>query len=394
MTTVPDRPQRRRRTRLLAGAGLALLLLSACARDAPQDSWQPEGTYAHRIASLNWVFYVAGVVGLLVFAALIFVYVRYRERPDREATVPRQIHGNPRLEVMWTLAPAVLLAVVAVFTVSTLFDVFDDAPPDALEINVTGQQWWWEFNYPTITKADGTAVVTSGEMVIPAGPVVRLNLSSRDVIHSFWIPRLNGKRDAVPGRVHALNMQADQPGEYWGQCAEFCGLSHANMRMRVVALDADDWATWQRLQQAPAQTPTDELALAGQASFASRCAQCHEIDGLVDSDGQPVGPDNIPLVSGVAPNLTHLMSRTTFAGGSYDLKIPGCEGDLGDRPTGTPVGCLNRTDLEQWLRNPESLKPMAPDPNKFSGSLGRGMPNLNLTEAQIDELVAYLSTLT
>jgi len=388
---VPDTAERPRRRRLWASAGLVALLLTACAEDAPQDSLQPEGRYAEKIAGLNWVFYVAGVVGLLVFGAITYTLIRYRERRGREQQVPRQIHGNPKLEIMWTLAPAVLLAGVTVPTIATLFDISED-PGDVLTISVVGNQWWWEFTYPDEIKDDGTAIVTSGEMVMPAGQDVRLLLTARDVIHSFWIPQLNGKRDAVPGRVHELNMQANEPGEYWGQCAEFCGLSHANMRMRVVALDADDWEAWLENQKQPAETPTEELAVAGEASFAARCAQCHQVHGLVDAEGEPVAPQVIPLVTGVAPDLTHLMSRTTFAGATYDLKLPDCDVEPSG-PTGTPVECLNRITLEAWLRNPPALKPMAPDPNQYSDGLGRGMPNLNLTEPQIDELVAYLSTL-
>jgi cytochrome c oxidase subunit II len=388
VTTVPQR--RPRRLRLWA-VGLTLLL-AACAEDAPQDTFEPEGDYAQKIDKLAIpIFIIAGVVGLLVFGAIIFVVLRYRVRKGHEDEVPRQVHGHPRLEVMWTVLPALLLAGVAVPTIATLFDISEEPGPDALQITVVGQQWWWAFEYPGLGDG-GRAVVTSGEMVIPAGQQVKLNITSRDVIHSFWIPKLNGKRDAVPGRVQPLAMEADQPGTYWGQCAEFCGLSHADMRMRVVALSPADWEAWLENQRQAAQPPDDELALAGEASFAARCAQCHVVNGLVNADGEPVLPTDIPLVSGAAPDLTHLMSRATFAGGVYDLALPDCEA-APSGPTGTPVECLNRTDLEAWLRNPEDLKPMAPDPTQYTGTRGRGMPNLNLTEQQIDELVAYLSTL-
>lgn len=393
MTPVRSTARRLLRPRSVGAGALALLLLTACAEDAPQDTFKPEGEYADTIANLNWVFWVAGVVGLVVFAAVVFTVVRYRERKGNDDDVPRQIHGNPKLEIMWTLAPAVLLAGVAVPTLSTVFELDQDPEGETVAINVIGNQWWWEFDYPELLGPDGQAIVTSGEMVIPAGVTAELTITSRDVIHSFWIPRLNGKRDAIPGRVHTLNMQADEPGEYWGQCSEYCGTSHANMRMRVVALSPEDWDVWVQNQFQPAAAPTDALALAGQESFVARCATCHQIDGLVNEDGEPLRPTNVPLVTGAAPNLTHLMSRTTFAGASYDLKVPGCTGDLGGLPTGTPVDCLNQTDLRTWLRAPEALKPMAAEPNQYSGQRGRGMPNLALTEPQIDELVAYLSTL-
>jgi len=257
-------------------------------------------------------------------------------------------------------------------------------PADPIEITAIGQQWWWEFQYP------GKGIVTSGEMVFPAGKTVLVTITSRDVIHSFWFPRLNGKRDAVPNRYQTLKIEADQPGQYWGQCTEFCGLSHANMRMRAVALSEADYARWLANQTSSYQAPTEDLAKAGEQQFIARCAGCHQINGLLDDKGQPVVPKDVPLVSGAAPNLTHLMSRTTFAGAMFDLKLPDCVGP-NDEPTGTPVNCLNKLRLGAWLRNAPSQKPMVPDPTGIPPK-GRGMPNLNLNEQQIQQLIAYLST--
>jgi cytochrome c oxidase subunit 2 len=380
----------------LAGAVL-LVVAAGCAADsdAPQDIFRAEGSNAQKIASLNFVYVLAVVVALLVFAVIAFVVWRFRDRKDGSERVPAQLHGNTRLEIMWTIAPAVLLAAVAVPTVVTILDLSERAP-DALEITVVGQQWWWEFDYPSLKDADGQPIVTSGEMVIPADRDVQLSITSRDVIHSFWIPRLNGKRDAVPNRVQPLRMQADEPGEYWGQCTEFCGLSHANMRMRVVALSPEDWDKWVENQLQDAAEPTDEVALRGKTTFTQQCSRCHEVDGITDAAGEPVPPPNAAayVVAGAVPNLTHLMSRTTFAGGSFDLKLPDCTNppEYSDRfVTGTSDACLNRADLERWIRNAPAMKPMYVVPNAQDQI--RGMPALGLTEDQIDDLVAYLSTL-
>jgi cytochrome c oxidase subunit 2 len=389
-----------RRRRWLAVPALAALTvaLGGCASDAPQDSLNPQGPQARTIDDLIMpIFAVAGVVLLIVVVAIGYCVFRFRDRPDRDE-MPEQTHGKPALEIGLTIAPAVLLAVIGVFTVKTIFDL-DEQPNDALQIDVVGQQWWWEFTYPALATETGGPIVTSGEMVIPAGEPVALRLTSRDVIHSFWIPPLNGKRDAVPGRVHTLTMEADEPGEYWGQCAEFCGLSHANMRMRVVALSAEDWDRWVANQQRLAAEPTDEQALAGMEQFTGLCASCHQVNGLVDAEGEPVIADAATqVVAGVAPDLTHLMSRTTFAGGTFDLKVPECTNDpeyTAEYVTGTADNCLNEAELEEWLRNPPAKKPMFSDPENLESTDGlyRGMPNLGLSEDQIDQLVAYLRTL-
>jgi cytochrome c oxidase subunit II len=384
-------PRRWRRWAPL-GLGLFALAVAGCAKDAPLDTFQPEGSQAQEIQNLQVpIFIIAGVIGVLVIAITCLIMFRFRRRRGREGDVPKQIHGAPRLEVMWTILPGVLLAGVAIFTISTLFKLAE-THKDALKVTVIGQQWWWEFQYPDVKDAAGVPIVTANEMVIPVGRNVALSITSRDVIHSFWIPRLNGKRDAVPGRVHPLTLEADQPGEFFGQCTEFCGLSHANMRMRVVALPEDQYEAWVQNQLKPAVETTDPTAKGGETIFTSQCARCHTINGLKDAQGQLlVSQANTQLVSGAAPNLTHIMSRTTFAGAALDLKIPNCTGDLGGLPTGTPVNCLNAVELAKWLRNPPAVLPQ--DSTQNAEGLYRGMPNLGLSETQIAQLIAYLSTL-
>ncbi len=401
------KPGARRRSPLLVGLVVGLLLAGCGGSGRPQSTLDPKGKYAHEINNLvGPVFIVAGIVGLIVFGAVLYCVIRFRERPGHDET-PEQIHGRPALEIGLTILPAVILAIIAVPTVKTLFNI-NEKPKDPLVVNVFGQQWWWEFDYPSINGSDGLPLVTANEMVIPAGRPVRLNITSRDVIHSFWIPKLNGKRDAVPGRIQPWNLQADQPGEYWGQCTEFCGLSHTNMRMRVIALTPDDFKRWVANQQQPAADPSAKLAVAGKAQFTSLCASCHQVNGLKDAQGQQiVAQPQTQEYSGAAPNLTHLMTRGTFASGNFDLLLDRCRAardELSDNDPaafsasyleGTTPECLNQPQLEAWLRNPPSILPQFVNPTKLGPTNGkyRGMPNLNLTETQIDQLVAYLQTL-
>ncbi|MCB1004162.1 MAG: cytochrome c oxidase subunit II, partial [Acidimicrobiales bacterium] len=208
---------RRRRSTFVKGLlGLgATALLAGCASDNPLDIFQGDGTESQTINDLQIpVFMIAIVVGVLVMAAVLFIVIKFRAKPDDDE-LPAQTHGALGLELGWTLLPALLLAFVAVGTVVTIFDLAD-APEDAIEIDVYGQQWWWGFEYDT--DQDGTIdITTATEMIIPAGEPVVVNIKSRDVIHSFWIPALNGKKDAVPGRTHQLTIQADEPGIYRGQ---------------------------------------------------------------------------------------------------------------------------------------------------------------------------------
>lgn len=398
--------QRRRRKLQLAGVAALGLVVAGCAENAPQDIFQPAGPNAQKIDDLQRpIFYIAGVVGVVVLSVVAFVVWKFK---DRGQPIPEQTHGKPKLEVALTILPAVILLGVAIPTVSVIMDLADTDDSECI-VNVTGQQWWWEFDYPVqdgcLPGGITEPIVTSGQMVIPSETKVLIRGTSRDVIHSFWIPKLNGKRDMVPGRIHTLRMEADQPGIYAGQCAEFCGLSHANMRMEVVALSPGaegDFAAWVANQTAPYEAPTDELALAGQSSFITNCARCHQVDGLTDDAGQPViaRPD-LQVYSGAAPNLTNLMTRNTFAGATWDLLNSECREDVwesdpesfGDKYlAGVTDECLNEIDLREWLRDSPAKKPMYADAERLEETDGlfRGMPYLALSETQIDELLAYL----
>ncbi len=330
------------RARALSVTAAAGLLLVACGdQELPQNALDPEGPVARQLDDLiDPVFAVAGVVFVLVQGLVLYSALRFRRRSDDEA--PRQVHGNAKMELGWTIVPALILLVISVLTVGTIADIDRKAEgADVVSVKVTGHQWWWEFEYP------GRGVVTANELHIPTGRQVALELTSDDVIHSFWPPKLAGKLDVIPNRTNFMTIEADEPGTYFGQCAEFCGLSHADMRLRVVAHTSTDFDEWVRTNAAPAERPTEGEAGEGAALFRTKgCASCHTVDGY--SAGE-LGPD-----------LTHLQQRKVFAGATFDL---------------------NEQNLRVWLRDPPGEKP---------GSL---MPNLELSEDEITQLIAYLETL-
>ena len=402
-TVSPVKSLTRRISTIIAGAA-GTVVLAGCAQNAPQDTWQPKGDNAQMISALDKiVFPIAGIVGVLVSVFAGYIFWKFR---DKGQAIPAQSHGKPIVEIVLTIVPALILTVVGVFTFRTIMDLAETQDTEMI-INVTGQQWWWEYDYPAQADQGITQpIITSGQLVIPEDTNVLLRETSRDVIHSFWIPALNGKKDAVPGRIHLLRMQADQPGIYAGQCTEFCGLSHANMRMEAIALSKEDFAKWVANQQKPYTSPAEgTLAKEGEGVFINQCARCHQVNGIKDANGKAIisAPDE-NVYSGAAPNLTTLMTRNTFAGAMFDLVNQKCRADVWDAKTeefgakylkGVTEECLNEKTLRAWLRNAPAMKPMYADPAKLEKTNGlyRGMPNLGLTEDDIDKLVAYLLTL-
>jgi len=332
----------KRRWRVAAAVAPLLLLLASCAKNAPQDTLEPKGPVARTIDHLiNPVFVVAAVIFVLVQFLAIFFVIKYRAREG--SPEPVQIHGNTRLELAWTLIPALILLAIAVPTIRTIFDLARK-PKNAVNVTVIGHQFWWEIRY------DDYGIVTANELHMPTGRPVEITLKGdpTDVIHSFWIPPLAGKADVIPGRTNHMHIEADDPGIYLGQCTEYCGLSHANMRARAVAHSPEEFDVWvqnqkQAAKPAAAGTPAGE----GEALFTAKgCAGCHTIQGV--SQGT------------VGPNLTHLESRSVFAGAMFDL---------------------NAGNLTRWLHDPPAVKP------------GSKMPNLGLSPDEIAKLVAYLQTL-
>ncbi|MGH2830022.1 MAG: cytochrome c oxidase subunit II, partial [Actinomycetota bacterium] len=256
MTTT--RRGRRIAKTLLACAALGLLL-AACKNVGPMDALNPEGPIARRQHGLFVpVFWIAAAMFVLVEGGIVFAVLKFRDR--RNAAAPVQIHGNTRLELGWTIAPAVLLGVIAIPVVVLIFSLAEvPRGPDVVHVRVTGHQWWWEYEY---LDAD-PVVATANEMVIPTGRRIAIEVTSDDVIHSFWVPKLGGKQDAIPGRSNPLTLVADKTGTYYGQCAEFCALSHANMKLRVVAMPPAEFDRWLAGQQRPAAVPPTGAAAQG-----------------------------------------------------------------------------------------------------------------------------------
>ncbi len=355
------------------------LLLAACAPNASQSTLDPAGPTAQTEKNLFVpVFWIAVAVFVLVEGSILLIAVKYRRRKGKER-MPKQTHGNTRLEIGWTIAPALVLAVVMVPTVSVIWDLAKAPSPGALHVTVQGYQWWWGFQYtdPDMAVSYGQAgpITVADVMVVPVEREVYLTLESAGgligpgtppdpakadyiVIHSFWTPRLFGKQDVVPGRDNHITFSADAPGTYTGQCAEFCGLQHGMMKFKIVALAASDWDAWVNTHKLPAVDPSDALAKQGQQIFLNplsndrgSCVNCHAIGGTEAS-------------SGAAPNLTDFYDPTHSC-------FAGCDFNTSDTEA-----------LKAWLRDPNAVK------------LGTKMPNYHLSEDEINALVAYLQSLT
>lgn len=337
---------RRTRTGILGLALAAVLLLGGCtkASDLPQTPFDPKGPVAReQLQLLNLSMYFAIGIGVVVSALLLFVIFKFRARPETAKTIPAQIHGNTKLEIIWTLIPIVILIIVGVPTVQAAFYVWTPPANPDVNIQAVGHQWWFEFQYP------GEKFVTANEMYIPVGKPVKIGLTSADVIHSFSIPKLAGRMDMIPNRQNELWLQADEEGTYYAQCTELCGVSHAYMQFRVVALSPEKYAAWVKERQAGAKEPTDPLAVKGKEVMTKQdCIACHSIDGTA-------------LKAKVGPNLTNVGARQTIAAGMYPNED---------------------SYLKQWIRDPQSLKP------------GVTMPaHAKLTDDELTAIVAYLRSL-
>ena len=234
------RLRRRYLTRVAVAAALPtfLLFLTGCASSfgGDQNTFNPGGDVAKDQLDLFIIALVpAAIIMVLVFAVLIYAMLRYRRKSD-EDPIPKQVHGNNRLEIAWTIAPTLLLIGLAIPMVASIIDLDGASGEDALSVLVIGQQFNWVFQYPDLLDADGKPLtITNGVLHIPVDREIDAALESQDVIHSFWVPKLAGKRDVVPGRTNRLPFNATEPGEFSGQCAEFCGLRHAFMKFTVIA---------------------------------------------------------------------------------------------------------------------------------------------------------------
>ena len=309
--------------------------------------FSPASTPSHAIYSLS-LFVLAITAGIFVVVGGLILYaaVRFRQRPDDDGSEPPQIFGSNQIELSWTIIPVLIVVVLFLATARMIFAIQDAPQPSAaLDVTVIGHQYWWEFRYPALH------ITTANELHIPVSPAdaprpTYMKLTSADVIHSFWVPRLAGKVDVIPNRINELWMDPHTPGLYVGQCAQFCGVEHAKMLLRVYVDTPEQFAAWVKAQQEPGVQ--DPSVAEGRHVFESQaCMNCHTVAGTA-AHGQ-FGPD-----------LTHLASRKTLAAGATE----------------------NTTeDLERWIDDPDLIKP---------GSL---MPSMHLTPDQVHEITAYLNTL-
>ncbi len=331
--------------RRAAGAALLALpvLLSGCEGVQPQTTLSPRSDVGWDIQNLfMFIVVAAAVVFVIVEGVLVYAVLRYRRRPDYIPGPPVGRHGNTRLEIGWTLLPVLVLAVIAVPTVGTIFATAAPAPRNAVQVQVTGHQWWWEFRYP------GLRIVTANELHLPVGRTANLSLTSADVIHSFWVPTLDGKRDLFPNHVNNLWFTPSAVGNYPAQCAEFCGESHGYMQMRVVVQTTADFDAWVRDQQGVGAAVATGEAHQGAMLFAQgTCAGCHAIAGTT-------------AVGNIGPNLTHVASRSAI-GGQLLANTP--------------------ANLALWIANSPSIKP------------GSHMPPQALSARDLASIVAYLRSL-
>ena len=310
----------------------------------------PQGPQARAIAELYWIMFGAAIVVLVIVdGALIYAGIKFRERPGHRAA---QFHSHNVLELLWTVIPTLMVISFAVLSFQKLDYINDTASGAEITVQVSGRQWSWTYKYPQqpmFRLADGTYLQGAEELHIPVNTKVRLELSAQDVIHSYFVPSLGGKKDAVPGRQTDMWIQADRPGSYKGQCAEFCGDGHADMLLTIVVHAKDAYAKWAESAVAEANRLSDPATKKGRETFlALACVGCHTVQGTT-------------AAGKVGPELTHVASKKSIAGGVL-----------------SPV---NAETLTRWIKNPPAVKP------------GTQMPNLGLADEQVRDIVTWLLTL-
>src|SRR6201988_588817 len=286
------------------------------------------------------------VIFIVVAGLLVYGLIRFRHRAGDEAREPPQVYGSNQIELAWTVLPILIVFVLILVTSRTIADIQNRKPTTgSVNATVVGHQWWWEIRYPEL------GIVTANELHVPASTEGNhrptfLKLQSADVAPSFWVPQLAGKTDLIPNRENLMWIAPSEPGTYLGNCAEYCGTQHARMLIRVVVHTREDFERWVKAQQQPAVADTS-ASEGRKIFFANSCLSCHAIRGT--SAKGVFGPD-----------LTHLMSRQTLASGA----------------------ALNSHDtLRAWIRDPQQVK------------IGCLMPNMQLSDKEVDQIVAYLETL-
>lgn len=310
--------------------GLALVL-GGCVTDGPRSTLHPVGEVARQQMDLfMWTFWLSIVVLVLVVGVLAFAVIRFRRRTPSPDSLPNQTHGSVPIEIIWTIIPVIIVILIAVPTVRVIFATETRVVPtdEDLIVNVTGYQWWWRFEYPQL------GIVTANELHVPVGSRVVLNLETADVLHSFWPPKLSGKRDLIPNQQNQLWFRSDTAGVFPGHCAELCLGAHAYMRFVVHVDEQDEFDGWVAAFQNPRQAQSQDMVLVqdqaaieqGRTLFAQRgCIGCHRNDNYMPGLGSP----NFP-------NLTNFGLRTTV---------------------GAAVLPNTQENLARWIRDPQQVKP-------------------------------------
>ncbi len=309
---------------------------------SPTSIFAPLSTPAESIFELSiLVLAVAAAIFVVVAALLVYSVVKFRRKRNDDGREPAQVYGSLQVELAWTITPVIIVLVLFLASARVVFAV-QDAPrtKDSLEVTVVGHQFWWEYRYP------GLKIVTANELHVPVGTRTFLNLLSADTDHSFWVPRLAGKTDLIPNHPNRTWIEPQQAGLFLGQCAQYCGTQHAKMLLRVYVDSREDFDRWARQQAAAARD--DRHVAEGRRLFErTACINCHTVSGT-------------PANGRFGPDLTHLMSRETIGAG---------------------VASNTSENLRAWIRRPDDFKP---------GSL---MPPMGLSESQLDDVTAYLSSL-
>lgn len=308
------------------------------------DILHPVGSAAERLSPLLWGLIWLSILVVLVIAVSVALglYLRTRTPHDPRDIAPERAPRGLRWILVGTGGSIVVLAVFVGWTFATMAGIVEPPRPVGITVDVVAAQWWWQFTYESQGGSPG--LVTANELHIPVGIPVRLRITSSDVIHSFWVPALGGKTDAIPGQVNETWLDANKPGTYRGQCSEFCGPQHAQMALMVVAEPPADFEAWRTAQSRGADPASDAEA---QAQFVLSCGECHTVRGTA-------------AVGRTAPDLTHLMSRGTLAAGSL---------------------ANNRGNLAGWIANPQAIKP------------GTRMPAVPLSGRSFEAILTYVSGL-
>jgi cytochrome c oxidase subunit II len=388
------------------------LLLVACAGDHPQTTFQPATAIAQRLNDVfAWTtWWTVGILAL-VHILLFYIIIRYRHRPG--APEPRPVHGHTGLEIAWTIIPAIIVVAIAIPTVRVIWEVQASEPGDALIVEAIGHQWWWEFRYPEYE------LVTANQFHLPTDRPIRMRLQSADVIHSFWIPRLHGKRDTNPvpaqperegHHINHLTFTVREPGQYDGQCAEFCGMSHAIMRMRAVVESPEAFAAWVSRMRGemtaavalPEPLP-DQALPPGGAPPATGTGAPQDPSALQPGTPlpDPAGPAAGDLAAQdaalVARGRELFLSRACIA--CHAIEGTHARGVLGPNLTlygerwtvGAGAAANTQENVERWIRQPQALKPAALMPGTEAGAAG--MPPTMLTDEEVRAVAAYLLSL-